>query len=382
MEREVIVVGAGPSGTTTAMALARQGHDVLMIDRKAFPRDKTCGDAIPGGAIEILYEFGMKERISDANFYPAYQMLLSSPNQHEIIADLHKGPQGGDSCIVPRYQFDAVLYEHAIDSGAEFCQGQVKEPIIEDGQVKGVRVKSNGKVQDIRAKMVVGADGVTSVIARNLLDYKHEDKHKAVALRAYVEDFEVTPHMVEFYLYKGILPGYAWIFPYGDGKANIGLGMRLDKFREEENSLEAMLDVFMDIPAIKKRTGSQTSLNNIATWQLNFGSKWDIKRTFDGAILVGDAAGLINPLTGGGIHNGVISAKIAAEVIHEALCKNDFSRERIFRYEAECTARMEKSMKRSHLIQRTLLNLPIVVDWLIRWGSSNGELAQTFVDKL
>jgi geranylgeranyl reductase family protein len=382
MEREVIVVGAGPSGSTAAMALAQRGHDVLMIDRKGFPRDKTCGDAIPGGAIEILYTLGMKERIEAADFYPAYKMLLSSPNQHEIIADLIKGPQGGDSCIVPRYKFDTVLYDHAIDSGADFCQAQVKEPIMEDGKVKGVRIKSNGGVQDIRAKMVIGADGVTSVIARSLLEYKHEDKHRAIALRAYIEDFEVTPHMVEFYLYKGILPGYAWIFPFGERKANIGLGMRLDKFRKEDKSLKEMLDVFMEIPAIKKRTTGQTKIENIATWQLNFGSKWDIPRTFDGAILIGDAAGLINPLTGGGIHNGVVSAKIAADVIHEAFCENDFSRQRFLKYETACTEKMEKSMKQSYLIQRTLLNMPFVVDLLIRFGSANGDLAQTFVNKL
>lgn len=382
MEREVVVVGAGPSGSTAAMALAQQGHDVLLIDRKAFPRDKTCGDAIPGGAIEILYQLGMKERILAADFYPAYRMLLSSPNQYEIVADLHKGPQGGDSCIVPRYKFDAVLYDHAIASGAEFCQTQVKEPIIEDGQVKGVRVKVNGKVEEIRAKVVIGADGVTSVIARSLLDYKHEDKHRAVALRAYVEDFEVIPHLVEFYLYKGILPGYAWIFPFGDSIANIGLGMRLDKFRKESKSLEDMLDIFMEIPAIKKRSNGRTALKDVATWQLNFGSKWDIQRTFDGAILIGDAAGLINPLTGGGIHNGVISAKLAADVIHNALSKNDFSRDSFISYERACTDKMEKGMKRSYLIQRTLLNMPVVVDWLVRWGSANGELAQTFVDKL
>jgi geranylgeranyl reductase family protein len=364
------------------MALAQKGHDVLMLDTKAFPRDKTCGDAIPGGAIEILYELGMKDRIKAANFYPAHKMLLSSPNQHEIIAELHKGPLGGDSHIVPRYKFDAVLYDHAIDSGAEFCQSRVSEPIIEDGQVKGVRAKVNGKTQEIRAKVVIGADGVTSTIARSLLDYKHEDNHKAVALRAYIEDFEIMPHLVEFYLYKGILPGYAWIFPYGDGKANVGLGMRLDKFRKEENSLEQMLDIFMEIPAIKKRTSSSTSFNGVAKWQLNFGSKWDIQRSFDGALLIGDAAGLINPLTGGGIHNGVISAKLAADAVHEALVNNDLSRASFLEFEAQCTAKMAKSMKSSYLIQRTLLAMPFVVDVLIRFGSANGNLAQTFVNKL
>lgn len=382
MDREVIVVGAGPSGSTAAMALAQQGHDVLMIDRKQFPRDKTCGDGIPVGAIELLYELGMKERIEAADFYPVDRLLLSSPSQHEIIANLHRGATGADSCIVPRYIFDNVIYNHAIDSGVDFCQAQVKEPIIEGGKVKGVRVKSNGTLQDIRAKVVIGADGVTSVIARSLLKEKHEDNHRAVALRAYVEDFEIMPHVVEFYLYKRILPGYAWIFPYGEGKANIGLGMRLDKFKKETSTLEEMLDIFMNMPDIKKRTNSHTSLNDIATWQLNFGSKWDIQRTFDGAILIGDAAGLINPLTGGGIFNGVISARTAADVIHKAFCKDDFSRERLIQYEEICTEKMLQSMKRSHLIQRLLTNAPFVVDLLIRFGSSRGQLAQTFVDKL
>jgi digeranylgeranylglycerophospholipid reductase len=188
--------------------------------------------------------------------------------------------------------------------------------------------------------------------------------------------------MVEFYLYKGILPGYAWIFPFGDSKANIGLGMRLDKFRKEDNSLEQMLDVFLEIPAIKKRTSSTTSLNDIAKWQLNFGSKWDIQRSFDGALLIGDAAGLINPLTGGGIHNGIISAKLAADAVHMALSKNDVSRASFLEFEAQCTARMEKGMKSSYLIQRTLLTMPMVVDMLIRFGSARGDLAQTFVNKL
>lgn len=382
MEREVIVVGAGPSGSTAAMALAQQGHDVLMIDSKAFPRDKTCGDGIPGGAVEILYELGMKERIQAADFYPATKMLLSSPNQHEIIANLHRGPLGGEAFVVPRYKFDGVIYDHAIDSGVEFCQSRVQEPIVEEGQVKGVRVKVNGKLEEIRSKIVIGADGVTSVIARSLMDIKHEDKHRAVAVRAYIEDFEINPHMVEFYLYKGILPGYAWIFPYGECKANIGLGMRLDKFREEESSLREMLDVFLEIPAIKKRTNGGTKISNVAQWQLNFGSKWDIPRAFDGAMLIGDAAGLINPLTGGGIHNGLVSAKLAANLAHKALVSGDFSKATFREYELLCAEEMKKGMRSSYLIQRTLLNLPFVIDMLVRWGSANGDLAQTFVNKL
>ena len=120
----------------------------------------------------------------------------------------------------------------------------VKAPLIEDGRVVGVQAQVNGDVQDIRSKVVVGADGVTSAITRALRpkEKQHVDSHRAVALRAYIHDIEENPHEVEFYLYDEILPGYAWIFPAGKNTANIGLGMRLDVFRSDDYNLKEMLE--------------------------------------------------------------------------------------------------------------------------------------------
>lgn len=381
MEREIVVVGAGPSGSATAVALKQAGHDVLLIDHQEFPRDKACGDGIPAGAIEILNSLGMEERISEANFYPVYRLLLSSPRGHVLEADLKKGKKGADSYVVPRTEFDALIQGYAVDSGVDFCKARAKEPIIEDGRVTGVRARVNGSEQVIRAKVVVGADGVTSVIARALRSDTHEDKHRAVALRTYITDIEELPHEVEFYLYKGILPGYAWIFPLGEGKANLGLGMRLDKFRDSNESLEQMVEVFLDIPEVKKRIKHGGELNNTAVWQLNFGSK-TMQRAYDGALLVGDAAGLINPLTGGGIHNGLQSALQAADVIHKALVKDDTSLRQLQVYDHGIEESMKASMRKSYFIQRSLLYFPTWVDILIRWGGSSSDVAKTFIDKL
>ena len=142
MEREIIVVGAGPSGSTAAIALAQKGHDVLLLDRQEFPRDKTCGDGIPAGAIEVLYSLGMREKIKDANFYPVTKLLLSSPRGYVLRAQLNKGVTGADSHVVPRLKFDALIQEHAVDSGADFMKAQVKDILIEDGKVVGVRALS------------------------------------------------------------------------------------------------------------------------------------------------------------------------------------------------------------------------------------------------
>ncbi|MGH2537857.1 MAG: NAD(P)/FAD-dependent oxidoreductase [Candidatus Promineifilaceae bacterium] len=381
MEREVVVVGAGPSGAAAAAGLAKLGHDVLLLDRQPFPRDKACGDGVPASAIELLYDLGMQEKILAAGFYPCYSLLLSSPRGHVLEADLKPGPQGAHSYIVPRLHFDALVQRHAIDAGADYCHGQVKEPIIEDGQVVGVRARLNGRLEDVRSQLVIGADGVTSVVTRALRPDKPLDGHRAVALRAYVEGLEERANQVEFYLYKGILPGYAWIFPLGEGRANVGLGMRLDKFRQAGRSLEELLDVFLDLPAIKARLRPGWSLNDMATWQLNFGSQ-DMRRAYAGALLVGDAAGLINPLTGGGISNGLRSAYLAAEVGHAALAADDLTYARLRAYEHQVDAEMQQGMRRSYLIQRSLIWLPFASDLIIRWGGANSELARTFVSKL
>ncbi|MDX1662252.1 MAG: NAD(P)/FAD-dependent oxidoreductase [Candidatus Promineifilaceae bacterium] len=382
MERDVIVVGAGPAGATAAMSLAQKGYDVLMLDRKQFPRDKACGDGIPASALTLLFSLGMEEKIRNANFYHVDKIRLVSPKGYMMDAELEESRFPIGSAVVPRTEFDALLQQHAVDSGAEFVQGQVKEPIVEDGQVKGVRARVNGSTKEFRSPLVIGADGVTSTIARALRPDEHEDEHRAVALRAYAEDIEELPHSVEFYLYEEILPGYAWIFPTGEGQANIGLGMRLDKFRDEKHNLNDLLDRFMEMPDIKKRFHNGSSLRDVATWQLNFGSQKHIQRAYDGAMLIGDAAGLINPLTGGGISNALVSARLATETAHAAFLKEDFTREALQTYDVDCVNVLWPTMRRSYMLQRATAFLPFIVDWIIKRAQSSSEFAQTFMTKL
>lgn len=382
MEREVIVVGSGPAGSAAAMALAQKGYDVLILDRRPFPRDKVCGDAVPAGALDLLFSLGMEEKIRAAGFYYIDKIRLVSPKGYAMDADLEEHHHKARSAIVPRMQFDALLHEHAVASGAEFRVAQVKEPIIEDGRVRGVRARLNGSVEEVRAPLVIGADGVTSVIARALRPDEHEDGHRAVALRAYVEHIDELPHEVEFYLYDEILPGYAWIFPTAEGQANVGLGMRLDKFREEGYNLKDMLERFLEMPAIRNRLRPDVQVNDIATWQLNFGSQPHVQRAYDGAMLIGDAAGLINPLTGGGIANAITSAWLAAATAHQAFLKEDFGRESLRIYDDFCHRQIWPTMRRSYIIQRALDLAPAIVDWIIKRAHSDNEFARTFMTKL
>lgn len=387
-EHDVIVVGAGPAGATTATALAQRGYDVLLFDRQAFPRDKICGDAVSQGCIRIMNGLGMGPKVEAAaargEFYQLDGMRLIGPSGHTLHALFSHGQNGEKSYVAPRVHFDAVIQQHAIDSGATFLQAEVKEPIIEDGKVTGVLARQNGETKAYRSRMVVGADGVTSTIMRALRPEveQHVDKHRAVALRAYISGLKLHPHEVEFFLYDEILPGYAWIFPAGDDVANIGLGMRLDRFRKLKRNLKKMLQDFLEMPAIRDRAPGGAQLRDVAIWQLNFGSQKRLQHAYDGALLVGDAAGLINPLTGGGIHNALISGLLATDTIDEALRAGDTSRERLRVYETRCDEEMWDGMRKSFMYQRVLLNYPWFVDFLIRYLGRHGGVAQTFLSKL
>ncbi len=387
-EHEVIVVGAGPGGAATAAALARAGRDVLLLDRQSFPRDKICGDAVSLGAVRILNDLGMNDRILAARdrgeFYRLDGMRLVSPSGHTLYSGFHRGPAGEESYVAPRLFFDVAIQQHAIECGVSFRQAEVKEPLLEDGRVVGVVAREGGATHTYRAPVVIGADGVTSVLMRHLRPEaeQHRDTHRAVALRAYIEGMELFPHIVEFFLYDEILPGYAWVFPAGDNLANIGLGMRLDVFRRHKRNLKQMLRDFLDMPPIRARLANDHTLRDVAIWQLNFGSQARLQHAFDGALLVGDAAGFINPLTGGGIHNALISAMLAAETVDEALRRGDVSRESLRVYEQRCDEAMWSGMRRSFFYQRFLLNYPTQVDWLIRFLGRHGGVAKTFVSKL
>jgi geranylgeranyl reductase family protein len=387
-ERDVIVVGAGPGGATAATALAQRGYDVLLLDRSTFPRDKICGDAISLGCIRIMNELGMAARIQDATargeFHRLDGMRLVGPSGHVLRTQFRRGENGEDSYVSPRMYFDALIQQHAVASGAEFCRAEVKEPLIEDGRVVGVMARTNGHTHAIRARVVVGADGVTSAVMRRLRPEatQHVDGHRAVALRAYIEGIELFPHEVEFFLYDDILPGYAWVFPIGEGAANVGLGMRLDRFRLLKKNLKKMLQEFLEMPAIRARLKDGHTVRDVAIWQLNFGSQARLQHAFDGALLVGDAAGFINPLTGGGIENALISGSLAAEVIADALSVGDTSRAGLASYERLCEERIGPDMRKSYLYQRVLLNYPGVVDFLIRYLGRHGGIAKTFLAKL
>ncbi len=243
-EYEVVVAGAGPSGALTAALLALEGHDVLLLDKSGFPRDKVCGEAVPYHALDILDSAGMKDKIeeflSSGTFNSLTYTRLYSPGNHEIAAPLHQSDKGYRPCIAQRLVFDTMIQQYAVECGVEFEQARVEELMLENGRVAGVKAMMKEGLRGIVARVVVGAEGVNSLSGRTLRkgQVRHEDQHRAIALRAYLEGLDLHPRELEFHFPMEVIPGYAWIFPMSDGRENVGLGMRLDHYREKPVSLK------------------------------------------------------------------------------------------------------------------------------------------------
>jgi flavin-dependent dehydrogenase len=201
---------------------------------------------------------------------------------------------------------------------------------------------------------VIAADGATSVIARALTDEHREPLHRAVAIRCYATLRENHNHRCEFYFPKSVLPGYAWIFPIAERQANIGVGMRLDKYREIGASLETLLERFLEMLGNRVE---RATIEEVKSWQLPFGSK-RYRRSFDGCLLAGDAGGFVDPLLGAGIYFGMKTGHLAAQVAEAALREGNTSQRRLSEFDRLWKRSLGWSLLRATLVQRIIIGQP------------------------
>ncbi len=204
---------------------------MLVLDRAEFPRDKPCGDGVPPGTVAILNELGMADALRAAGFQPIHGIRLVSAHGREWSTRFDSRLDGAVFYIAPRVRLDDLILRHAISSGAAFRRAAVRAPIMQDGRVVGVRADVDGGEVEIGARIVIGADGATSAVARALAPGKAPESHRGVAIRAYVDGIETLPDTVEFHFYPPYAPGYGWVFPLDADTANVGVIVRTDRFK-------------------------------------------------------------------------------------------------------------------------------------------------------
>ncbi|MDR3337317.1 MAG: NAD(P)/FAD-dependent oxidoreductase [Treponema sp.] len=330
IEREVIVVGAGPGGSACAAYLARAGVDVLLLDKEIWPRDKPCGDGQTARAIPHIKELGFFDEFASKGFM-SQGSLWTAPNHSTI-----EFPAGGGYCT-PRRIFDDEVRHTAMRFGAEMIENAwVYDVILEDGFVKGVKAKINGEYLELRSKLVVGADGSHSLIAQKIGMFHDTDENACVVGRCYVQvDPKDFAGKVEIHLDKDVMPGYVWIFPERNNIVNLGLGFQRSLYNKSTGvkTLQETLRKWIEESPFGKPVRGKKWIGEFRGWRIPNDMGVDRKDNYvNGCMLIGDAASLIVPFSGEGVGPAMDSALIVSDVAQTALKKNDFSGEVLKEY--------------------------------------------------
>ena len=373
---DVIIVGAGPAGTTAALYAHRLELKCILLDKAVFPRDKICGDALSGKSIRIMRELGILDELNNLDGSEINRITFGSPKNIQFDVNL-KGTQNNDQItkgfVIPREIFDNYLFEKA-DAVTETLQGfSVKDLIIENDCVMGIIGKTkNGIEEEIRAPIVMGCDGSNSIVARKLGLYEMEMDHTSVAVRCYYEGVKGLTDQIELHYVKEVNPGYFWLFPAGDGRANIGIGLSKSDMKKENRTLRQIMDEVTQTEYFKERFADAKQLERPVGWNLPLGSIHR-KNHGNGFMLLGDAAGLVDPFTGEGIGNAMVSGQYAMEVAAKSKLSGDFSEKAFAEYDELLWREIGKELRTSTKLQ-SLARSKFLLNFVINRASRNEEV--------
>jgi geranylgeranyl reductase family protein len=325
---DVLVVGGGPAGSATGYWLAQAGHDVCVVERKTFPREKTCGDGLTPRAVRQLSDMGLASTLGQ---FHRFEGLRATAHGRALELPWPEHPDFPPyGYVVRRRDLDQFVAENAVKAGVTLWQGaDAVAPVIDRGFVQGAQVRHRESVspQAVRARFVVVADGANSRFGRALGTYRTRDWPYGTAIRGYWE----SPLHDEPWIESALdvkdrngnpLPGYGWIFPVGDGTVNIGVGL-LSTFRDFKSvNTTHLLEEYVATAPPYWELSPDAACGRPTSGRLPMGGSVGPKAgpTW---LVVGDAAGTVNPFNGEGIDYAYETGRIAAEVLHEALTSGD-----------------------------------------------------------
>jgi geranylgeranyl reductase family protein len=320
---DVLVIGGGPAGASAAYWLARYGHNVTIVERKSFPREKTCGDGLTPRAVHQLNEMGLADQLAQFHRYNGLR-ATGMGRQLELQWPSHPVyPRYG--YVVRRRELDTMVAHNAVAAGATLLEGhEALLPIVDRGFVRGAVVQPTiGEPVEIRARYVVVADGANSRFGRALGTFRTREWPYGTAIRTYWE----TPRHAEPWIESALdvkdrngnpMPGYGWIFPVGDGTVNIGVGL-LSTFREFKSvNTTHLLDAYAHQVADRWEINADKPECKATSGRIPMGGSVGPKAG-PSYLVIGDAAGSVNPFNGEGIDYAYETARMAAAVLHEAI---------------------------------------------------------------
>ena len=327
-DADVIVVGAGPGGSSAAHHLAQSGLDVLLLEKASFPREKVCGDGLTPRAVKSLVRMGIDT--SEANGFIRNRGLriIGGGMRLELPwPELSTYPDYG--LVRPRLDFDELLVRAAQGAGARLQENTtVTGPVLDaTDRVVGVTARTADGPQTYRAPLVVAADGSSARLALSLGVQKRDDRPMGVAVRRYFTSPRTDDDMLESWLeLKGsdgsLLPGYGWVFGVGDGTSNVGLGILNTTNAWQKTDYKKLLKDWTGGMPQQWQFTEEHATGPVRGGALPMGFSRTPHYT-RGVLLVGDAGGAVNPFNGEGIPYAMESGLLAAEHAAQALARPD-----------------------------------------------------------
>jgi menaquinone-9 beta-reductase len=323
LSADVVVVGAGPAGSSVAYFLATAGLDVLLLEKTTFPREKVCGDGLTPRAVKALTGMGVSLSESDGWQRHRGLRIIGGGGRIELDwPDLSSYP--GYGLVRTRTDFDQILARHAQKAGARLLEGvNVTGPLRDDrtGRITGVTSKDG---RQFRGRLVVAADGNSSRLSVAMGLHKRDDRPLGVAVRTYYtsprHDDEYLEAWLDLWDGKLLLPGYGWIFGMGDGTCNVGVGLLNTSSGFGEIDYRQLLQRWLASMPEEWGLLEENRTEPIRGAALPMGFNRTPHYT-EGLLLVGDAGGMVNPFNGEGIAYALESGEIAARVITQALAR-------------------------------------------------------------
>jgi geranylgeranyl reductase family protein len=325
---DALVIGAGPSGAATAYWLAAHGRRVLAVEKKRFPREKTCGDGLTPRAVRQLHDIGLADRLADSQRFDGLRSI-----GHGVTLEL-AWPEHPDfpsyGYVVRRRELDDMVAQQAVKAGATVWQGaEAIAPVVDGGFLAGavVRRDESSAPETVRARYVVVADGANSRFGRALGTSRDRSFPLGMAIRGYFTSPYHDEPWIESHLDlrdrdDNHLPGYGWIFPVGDGTVNVGVGL-LSTFAGWRNvNTSNLMEAFCETAPARWGISPSTATCAPTGGRLPTGGSVTprVGPTF---IVVGDAAGFVNPFNGEGISVAYETGRLAADAVDLALATGD-----------------------------------------------------------